>query len=119
MFVAENEEQVRKVIREEVRAAVRELVTVQASSPATDPEAILGYESAGALVDQDRETVRAWTNRGLLARYKCQSGRAVGVKRGELLALWKRMEGKGPEPREKDATDDEKADAILRGKRKR
>lgn len=116
MFVAENVEQLRQLVREEMRAATRELVTVHASGggPPTDPEAILTYEEAGALVGQRPETVRRWTQRGHLRRYKCKSGRAVGVKRGELLGLWSPVGGTGPEAA---ATEEQKADAILRGKK--
>lgn len=118
MFVvAENKEEFRKLLREEIEAAQRKtLVTVQSST--SDPEAIVTYEQGGEIVGRSGETVRGWTvgKDARLRRYKMKGSRSVGVKRSELLALWSTETS--PEP--PASSPDDTARSILskrRGKR--
>lgn len=121
MIVAENKEELREFIAEVVRETTRTLVTVQTHphvATSGDPEAILSYEDAAALVGRKPETIRAWTVRRKggpaprLRRYKC--GRAAGVKRGELLAAWQAEGGAA----NSEVGADEQAEAIFSGKKK-
>jgi hypothetical protein len=121
MLVVTEAEELRKMIREETETAVkRSLVTVHASpTGSADPEAILTYEDAAALVGRKPDTIRAWTVRRKgqqprLRRYKC--GRAAGVKRGELLAAW---QSEGAADVGEGMSADDEAEAIVSGKVKR
>lgn len=112
MFVADSEEQFRRVVREEVEAAVQKRVDPRKSA-SPDVDAILSYESAGDLIDRDKETIRAWCAKGLLRKYG--HGKAVGVNRRELLEMMAGGTGAAP----KTASPDAEAKAVLRGKNKK
>jgi hypothetical protein len=119
VFVAADEAQFRRVLLDAMKAAVKEVLTSQASVDAThpDPDAILSYEAAASLVNVKARTVAAWTGRGLLTRYKSKSGQAVGVKRAELLALFEAQNSTAPAPSTPDI--DCRAADIVNGKRTR
>lgn len=101
------EETIRQVVREEVRAALRDLASVVHARPAGDPEQMLSKaEAMAAAGGASLSTIDRWISSGDLPVLK--RGRYVRIRRGDLEALLARQVVKGGEV---DA--DELADRVL------
>lgn len=122
MYVANTKEEMAALIEDVVRRTTRQLTTTQTLTTvtsSTDPDAILTYEDAGALVGKDPETIRAWTQKKgdkapKLRRYKLSGGRSAGVKRRELLSLFVAADAGEQQP---EPSPDDIAGAILNPKK--
>lgn len=80
------EDDIRRVVREEVRAAVREALADvgKALTPPVD-DGYLSVEKAAELAEVHPDTIRAWIKAGRLVRH--QAGRELRVRRSELHAF--------------------------------
>jgi hypothetical protein len=117
MFVAANEEDFRKAIREETLAAFRaEMRGLVAGGPTVtqDPEQILTYADAGKLIGRSKETIRTYVAKNWLTKYG--RGKAVGVKRVDVIDFMANAAtSRTPAP----MSADQEADAIVSGKRRK
>lgn len=103
------EETIRAVVREEIRAALRELR--QPAPPATSAEPYLTIAQAAALACVGGTTVRDWLRAGKLNRYG--QGKRVLINRAELERLL--APKPKPSPVLTDADLDERAERLARG----
>ncbi len=80
-------EEIRAIVREEVRAALREALADvgRALTPVPAEDGYLSVEKAAELAEVHPDTIRGWVKAGRLPRH--HAGRELRVRRSELHAF--------------------------------
>lgn len=111
-MVFENE--LRRLIREEVARGVRDAVQGQQNAAPPAAEELISVNSAAALGGYSTATIRKWLNEGKLKRYG--QGRCSRVSRADFLSFLRRMAMPTKSAEPTDADIDDRAVTLLKGR---